>query len=365
MRRQPDPDHRPGRTFCRAAWRYWTNVWPLACRAIASLNTLAEAIPDERLRRAALETLRDERGNLEGAAAFAVLAPREHRRALVEALVAFQAIYDYVDTLVELPEHADEQTNRRLHRALHDALAPDVAAEGETQDPYLEAMIRACRAALATLPAHATTSSHAREAVSRMAGYQARNHTIGDPQAALASWVASEQIAQRGYLWWEAAASAASSLVVFALLALAAHPDADDAEAAETVLDYEPAGALHVLLDSHADRAADAVSGDHSLIASYPDAITEASRLATIAAEARTRTRALRNGDIHQLILCAMTSFYLAAPTSPDTRLTTRQLARVFGTQARVATAVLRARRAAACLNSRMRAHADALNTSF
>ena len=53
---------------------------PRAPRESPWWQRAAGAIPDAVLRRIALETLAEERGNLEGAAAFAVFAPWRHAR---------------------------------------------------------------------------------------------------------------------------------------------------------------------------------------------------------------------------------------------------------------------------------------------
>src|ERR1700734_3798639 len=89
--------------FAGAASRYWLGVFPLLTREMRHWHERARAIPDPVLRRLALITQETEQGNLEGAAAFAVLAPRAHRARVVRAVVAFQAVYDYVDTLAEQP----------------------------------------------------------------------------------------------------------------------------------------------------------------------------------------------------------------------------------------------------------------------
>ena len=91
-----------GWAFAAAATSYWLSVFPVVRREIARLRERASAIPDPVLRELALQAL-EKRGNMEGAAAFATLVPRPRRRAVVRALVAFQAAYNYVDMLAEQP----------------------------------------------------------------------------------------------------------------------------------------------------------------------------------------------------------------------------------------------------------------------
>lgn len=309
----PHPDSRLRATgaFIRAALIYWTSIWPQTHREIARLRDLATRIEDPARQTAALENLIAERGNLEGAAAFAVLAPRRRRRQLVTALVAFQAIYDYADTLAEL----DRAQVRQSHLALRAALRPAAGTPagdrgGAGSDPYLEAVAVRCDASISDLPGATVVLPMALRAVEGMIEYQVRNHAP-DPAAELERWKHQGATGSAGYSWWEAAASAASSLVVFALLALAAKDRATEQDADAVVRAYVPAGALHVLLDSHADREADARSGDHSLIAHYLDRATTTARLAYFAAQARSESSLLRRAATHRLILGAMASFYL------------------------------------------------------
>ncbi|HYM67597.1 MAG TPA: DUF2600 family protein, partial [Patescibacteria group bacterium] len=108
--------------FAGAAGRYWLGVFPHISRELRHWRERAGEIPDPVLRRLALLTQRSERGNLEGAAAFAVLVPRAHRARVVRAVVAFQATYDYVDTLAEQPSADPVANGRQLHLALLTAL---------------------------------------------------------------------------------------------------------------------------------------------------------------------------------------------------------------------------------------------------
>lgn len=94
---------RLGIGFARAASVYWLDVFSRISCELKSWQRRAQVIPDESLRNVALGVQHTKRGNLEGAAAFAALVPREHRPAVVRAQVALQAIYDYVDTLAERP----------------------------------------------------------------------------------------------------------------------------------------------------------------------------------------------------------------------------------------------------------------------
>ena len=144
--------------FLDAALRYWLTVFPRASRGVSHWQRRAAQIPDPTLRRLGIDSLR-ERSNIEGAAAFAAFAPRTHRAAVVRALVAFQAAYNYADLLSEQP-HANAIANgHRLHEALPAALqaTPDPSAPQldyyalhpqRNDGGYLRELVGTARAAL-------------------------------------------------------------------------------------------------------------------------------------------------------------------------------------------------------------------------
>ena len=84
----------------------------------------AEAIPDLTLRELALTKLAEEQTNAYFATAFATLAPRPQRASAIEAIVALQIIYDYLDGLTEQPSADPLCNGLELFRALSDAVSP-------------------------------------------------------------------------------------------------------------------------------------------------------------------------------------------------------------------------------------------------
>lgn len=343
--------------FAGAASRYWIGVFPLLGRELRHWRERACEIPDPVLRRLALLTQTSERGNLEGAAAFAVLAPRAHRPQVLRAVVAFQAIYDYIDTLAEQPSADPVANGRQLHLALLCALEPEGEhadyyehSGGEGDDGYMHELIDRCRFALQALPSYSSVAESALRCTTRMVAYQSLNHdTSADTRGALAGWAANLTPPDTGLHWWETAAAAASSLSVFALIAAAAQPILESGQAAATESAYFPwIGALHILLDSLIDRSEDVAAGHHCLVDHYASDVEAAIRLGAITARATRATELLPQSAEHATILAAMTSFYLSSPTAsaPGAASAARQVRRSMGAQAAPTMAVLRARRA-------------------
>lgn len=320
----------------------------------------ATQISDPLLRRHALAAQRSERGNIEGAAAFAVLAPRTHRAGVVRATVAFQIAYDYVDSLAEQPGGDPVANGYQLHLALLAALDPGREhvdyyrhSLANNDDGYLESLADTCRGALMALPSYDAVLAAAVRAVERMIVYQSLNHGgCARPidTHMLASWAASITPDHTDLRWWETAAGTASSLGVFSLFAAACQPDLHPGEASAVEVAYFPwIGALHVLLDSLVDRAMDTQMGHHSLVEHYASVEEAAARIGSIAARAMRATTTVPQASQHALILAAMTSFYLSAPGARTSHAgpITRRVLEAMGTMARPTMVVLRASRGA------------------
>jgi tetraprenyl-beta-curcumene synthase len=350
--------------FLRAARRYWLSVFPCIRRETRHWRERAEAIPDPVLRRLALEAQRIKQGNIEGSAAFAAFAPAAHRGEVVRAQVAFQSAYDYADTLSEQPSGNPLSNGRQLHQALLAALdekasQPDYYARNPRHGDagYLEEIVDACRCALSGLPSRASIARPAHRLATRIVAYQSLN--LSEPQGGhrhLKRWAVRETPLGTGLKWWETAASAGSSLGLFALIAAAARPALQPAEAVAIERAYWPwVGALHSLLDSLVDKPEDAAVAQRCLLDYYATPQEAAARVQILAREALRTVRSLPKPHEHVLILAGMASFYLTAPeaSSPTARLVSERVIETLGPVVRPSMAVFGARRTASRLPRR------------
>jgi tetraprenyl-beta-curcumene synthase len=306
--------------FACAARGYWLAVFPRARSEMARSRALAERIPDPALRRLALQALERKGANLEGAAAFAILAPRPWRPHAVRGLVACQALCDYLDILCEQPSPDPVSAGYELHENLRDAFSPTSSRQGarlrarRADGHYLGSLVEAIRGALASLPSQRTVARALERAVQRTIAYQALNH--GDSNGSNApfeQWARRQSRAFDGRLrWWETGAGAGSTLGLHVLIGVAAEPRLSIPELRAVESAYYPwVGALHSLLDSLVDRGEDHAMGAPGLIDRYASAAQAGERMRLIAREALERTTQLPRGKRHTLIVTAMTCFYL------------------------------------------------------
>jgi len=307
--------------------RYETAVVPPAAAEIARWRRRAEAIPDPLLRRSALATIAGESANAEAAAAFATLAPRRQRRAAVELLVAWQLMYDYLDTLGEQPAPDPRRDGLQLHRALAVALgaqAPSVdfyAHHPRGDDGgYLPALAAACRARFAALPSAAAVAPAAAAAADRCAQAQSHLHAAlrdGD-YGATRAWALRQPGADRCE-WWEIAAGGVSDLAVLALLGTAADPAATAADADAVAAAYWPdVCVLSTLLDGLVDAAADVERSGRSYLRDCGGEQAPAERAAQAARRATAATGALRRGGLHAAIAAGIAAFYSTVPAARE-----------------------------------------------
>ena len=120
--------------------RYWGTVHPRVRRQLRRWQSRARLIPDPALRALALSNLEGERFNVEVAATLATLAPRRRRPRAIEAIVALQVMYDYLDSLSEQPAPDPLGNSRDLFAAFGDALAlvPSAPADYYRSHPHRE-----------------------------------------------------------------------------------------------------------------------------------------------------------------------------------------------------------------------------------
>jgi tetraprenyl-beta-curcumene synthase len=351
-------------TLIAVAVRELTWVLPAVNRDVREWHQRATAMPLGPLRSAALTTLASERFNLEGAALFAAL-PQRRNPDLLRLLVALEVIWDYLDTVSEHPFSDTVRNGLQLHRAIVEAVDPSTpmsdyyrfSPEGWTDDGgYLRSLVETCRALCVRLPSY-TRVQPLLSKVAAQAQVGALNHephpTVRDVE--LEVWARREFPEPCEAEWFELTASAASSLTVHALLALAADPTCTQSDVDATYAVYFPWVSLQsTMLDSFADLADDRASGAHSYISHYPDFETAVDRICHVVSRATHLALQLPRGERHVLIPTGMTAMYLSHPntTTSDMRQPRRQILNASGQTHRVLLLVLNIWRAANSLAS-------------
>jgi tetraprenyl-beta-curcumene synthase len=305
--------------------RFWATVAPLVRVQLKRWERRARSIDDPALRVLALEKLREEGFNAEVAATLATLATRKHRRTVVEAIVAYEIIFDYLDGLTEHPTTDLLCDGHQLYRAFTDALTPysepagDYYASRSADDGgYMQELVGVVRRALARLPSTSAITPVAQRAAARCAEAQIRAHAVPTLGAAqLEQWAASE-VQNTTLGWQEFLAGAASSvLTVHALIAAAADEHTTPKQAATIDTVYLSIAVLSTMLDSLVDHQDDMLADRVSYIRYYyNDHDLLASDLVDAARRAAGYARALPNSAHHTMTLVGVAAYYISAPTA-------------------------------------------------
>jgi len=316
----------PAAALMLANLRYWSAIAPLVRRELRRWATRAAAIPTGSVRGLAQGKLRVEHFNAEVAATFATLVPRAHRRGIVEAIVAFEVLYDYLDGLTERLEHDALARGELLYRPFTAVFAPastapagggDRARADEVLEDggYAEALAATVRAAFAGLPSHGAVAAVAARAARRCAEAQVRVHAAGRiGTEELERWAREQSPADEG-LEWRAyvAGSVASVLSVHALIAAAAEPALEEAEARAIDRAYLYVSALSTMLDSLVDYERDVYDGEPWLARLYGGLSPLGARLGDVARPAVRLTRRLPRSAHHMMTLLGVVAYYTSA----------------------------------------------------
>jgi tetraprenyl-beta-curcumene synthase len=307
--------------------RYWSSVAPEVRRQLARWRRRAEAIAAEPLRSLALEKLAGEGFNAELAATLATLVTRAQRRGVVEALVALEVLFDFLDGLTESPASAIGADGERLSKAFTDAVSPATErcgdyyafhAEGD-DDGYLEELVTTVRVALAALPSSARLADLLSTAAHRSAEAQLQIHAAAsDDYAGLERW-ARVQASASPQQWREWLAGAASSvLCVHALIAASADPHSTHEQGRQIDRTYMWISALPTILDSLVDHQLDACAGRAGYVALYESGEELAARLSEVARMAIRQARMAPNTAHHVMTLVGVAAYYGSAPSASD-----------------------------------------------
>jgi tetraprenyl-beta-curcumene synthase len=318
---------RAGWALARAHARYWSNVAPLVRTHLRRWETRAAAIPDPSLRRLALGKLANERFNVEVAAMIATVAPTRHRERTVEAIVALQVMYDFLDALTEQPSADPLRDGLQYSKALTNAAtsAPLPADDYYAHYPrvaggdagYLAALAHAVHNAVRSLPATDAIANVARISATRCAEAQVRIHAAPSTGMPILERWAAAQANGTELQWREWLFGAMGSVVaVHALIALAADKHSTPRQARDLDEIYLSLCVLTTVLDHLVDYERDRLTGEQTYIHLYETRDQLADEVATISRRVMERARTIPNGPHHLMILSGVVAYYTSQPSA-------------------------------------------------
>ncbi len=327
--------------------RYWTSVAPTVRGELNRWRARAEAIENQTLRELALAKLSEEGFNAEVAATLATLVTHSRRAQAIEAIVALELLFDFLDGLTETPHSSGTLDGERLSQALTDAVSPlDVAASPNYYEfhahgedgGYLAELVATVRERVALLPTSERIADLLLAAAKRSAEAQLQIHNLtASERAGLERW-ARAQAPEAPQQWRELLAGAASSvLCIHALVALAADPHSTHEQGRRTDQTYLWISALPTILDSLIDSSQDRRSSQVGYATLYESSEALVVGLSQIARAAIGHARAAPHSAHHVMTLIGVLAYYGSAPSAahPPARAaiapTVRQLRPLIG----------------------------------
>lgn len=340
------------RVIGEAAARELSWTLPAVAREVHGWRSMALAMPDKQIRQDALSSLERKRGHTDGAALFCILA-RARDPVLIRLLVAYEIMWDFLDSVSERGAACGEANGKQLHLALLEGIDPRrPVSDYYRYHPwcedggYLNTLVRTCRETCVQLPSYEIVRPlliqdawHAQVLASNHEPDPARR------DLALRQWAHQEWPIQLEASWYELTGAASASLTVHALLALSAQPRLSNETVRQVHRAYSPwISAATTMLDSYVDQAEDAINGDHSYIAHYPNIDIATRRVSALICRSNQEAENLPDGERHILIVACMIAMYLSkdsAWTMP-TRPRTQELLNSSGPLVRLLLPVLR-----------------------
>jgi tetraprenyl-beta-curcumene synthase len=302
--------------------RYVLGTLPLVKSSLAETRSHASLISNKLLRTQALRSIDDKAFHCYGGAVLALVGPRHSRRALIDFIVAFQTISDYLDNLCDRAGVVSEEAFRLLHTSMVDAVSPHAAIGdyyalyGQTEERYLRYLVTRCRETARTLPSLDKVHPRLTQLIDYYASLQSLKHL--DPSVRthrLSDYIQTKVPNPDDLAWWELAAATGSTLGMFTLMALAAneHTGIEAAEAAYHA--YFPwVCGLHILLDYLIDQEEDRMGGDLNFVFHYSTEETKRERMHVFASRAIDAVNDLPASPLHGMVVRGLLAMYLSDP---------------------------------------------------
>jgi tetraprenyl-beta-curcumene synthase len=282
----------------------------------------ASLCSDDELRKQALASLHNKAFHCQGGAIFAA-AHKEREEVLLDLIVAYQTLCDYLDNLCDRANCTNETAFREIHQSLLDALSPyDVLHEYYRNYPwqndsgYIKRLVLTCRHSIRQLPGYDLIYKDAVENVGFYIDLQVLKHINWNTRReTLQQWAESHLADYPGLLWQEFAAACGSTLGLFALFSRAGNQKTLEEDSSQLVSNYFPwICGLHILLGYFIDQEEDRQGGDLNFMFYYPDQEVMLKRLQVFIQEAHKYRPPSCGATFRKTVVEGLLAMYLSDP---------------------------------------------------
>jgi tetraprenyl-beta-curcumene synthase len=296
-------------------------VFPAVDQELAHWSNCAEKIPDPELRCQALASICSKKFHAQGGSIYALYPCVSDPKVIINFIVAFQTISDYLDNLCDRAGVEDETAFRQLHLAMSDAVEPEAGLNDyyryypyKNDLGYLTGLVTECRNQILKLPAFPVVINSLKHQIHLYTNLQSLKHLEKSiRKSKLSSWANFYQNLYPNLLWWEFAAATGSTLGIFLLTAAASEASLTVADVAKIDQAYFPyINGLHILLDYYIDSQEDQRMGDLNFVDYYNNRRQCQDRLQFFIDKSLKNCAFLRYSKFHQTIIRGLLSMYLS-----------------------------------------------------
>ncbi|MGD7044334.1 tetraprenyl-beta-curcumene synthase family protein [Jeotgalibacillus proteolyticus] len=313
----------------------YRKVFPAVHIQLNGWKDQASRIPNQELRKQAVDSLEQKAFHCEGGGIMALLA-LAHREEAIRFIVAYQTISDYLDNLCDRSTSLDPEDFSCLHEAMEDALTAGAPLRNyyrcrDQQDDggYLGALVLTCQDVLNKLSNYDQIKPQLLELSRYYCDLQIHKHVdVSEREQRLKRWFEGHTKQFPEMQWYEFSACTGSTLGIFCLVSYAFREDFKPSFSTAIRNGYFPyIQGLHILLDYLIDQEEDLEEGDLNFCFYYPDHQSLFDRLQHFVEEADRHTNELPHRRFHQLINRGLLGVYLS-DEKVNKQKSVRQLAR-------------------------------------
>lgn len=301
-------------------YRFVKDVFPEVSAKLKEKAAVCRKSNDGLLAGQALDSIRLKRFHCLGGSVYA-LYPGVDPENVLDFIVAFQTISDYLDNLCDRAGVKDEAAFRRLHLSMLDAVDPLREPSDyyrfypfKNDGGYLQSLVSSCREAVLKLPGRALVSSRIKKYVQLYSHLQTYKHLAYEVrEKCLREWAGYYLPDHTGLSWWEFSAASGSTLGIFTLFAAAYDPDLSSRQVDAIDSVYFPwICGLHILLDYYIDSHEDTVEGDLNFTSYYGSLKECEERLLSFYEESVAGCGELKYPLFHLTVVKGLLAMYLS-----------------------------------------------------
>lgn len=301
-------------------YKFVKNVFPLVKRNLQHWETLAKLSPDRVLSKQAIDSMNSKSFHCLGGSIYA-LYPGVRTEDVVEFIVAYQTISDYLDNLVDALEVQDERAFAQLHLAMTEALEP----KGERSDyyahyphhedgGYLAVLVQTCQEKVGSLPSYSLVKREMLWLAELYSSLQTTKHLAeSEREGKMLSWIQNHLAYYPGLSEWEFAAATGSTLGIFCLYAAAYNPLLQQEDVLRIKQAYFPwIEGLHILLDYFIDLEEDRETSQLNFVEYYETKEERKERLSFFVQASLQKARQLPYPKFHEAVIQGLLAMYLS-----------------------------------------------------